>query len=122
MSATPIMVVNGANGAMANAGEAAAAESGARPARTHYAIPHAGLACFSTCRWSTIICSNSSWNVWRDAEARTAGFAGSFGMAAEDRSEAPRARGDGDRGTIVASSVRPTQACHPGALPSIDAP
>ena len=45
-SATPIMVVNGANGAAADAGEAAAAESGARPARTHYAIPHAGLAPF----------------------------------------------------------------------------
>jgi hypothetical protein len=45
-SATPIMVVNGANGAAADAAEAAAAESGARPARTHYAIPHAGLAPF----------------------------------------------------------------------------
>ena len=45
-SATPIMVVNGANGAAADAVEAAAAQSGARPARTHYAIPHAGLAPF----------------------------------------------------------------------------
>jgi pimeloyl-ACP methyl ester carboxylesterase len=45
-SATPIMVVNGANGAAADAGEAVAAESGARPARTHYGIPHAGLAPF----------------------------------------------------------------------------
>ena len=45
-SATPIMVVNGANGAAADVGEAAAAESGARSALTHYAIPHAGLAPF----------------------------------------------------------------------------
>ena len=45
-SATPIMVVNGANGAAADAGEAVAAQSGARPARTHYAIPHAGLMPF----------------------------------------------------------------------------
>ena len=45
-SATPIMFVNGANGAATDAGEAAAAESGARPVRTHYAIPHAGLAPF----------------------------------------------------------------------------
>ncbi len=45
-SATPIMVVNGANGAAADAVESVAAQSGARPARTHYAIPQAGLAPF----------------------------------------------------------------------------
>src|ERR1700722_12094819 len=69
---------------------------------------------FSTCRWSTIICSNSSWNVWRDASANC-WLRRLSGMAAEDRSEAPRARGDGDRGTIVAFGL----FCAPDAgLPS----
>jgi pimeloyl-ACP methyl ester carboxylesterase len=43
-SATPIMVVNGARGVPAELGEVAAAA--ARPAITHYAIPHAGPAPF----------------------------------------------------------------------------
>jgi len=45
-STPPIMIVNGATGARTDSGEGAAVGAGARPARTFYAIPHAGPAPF----------------------------------------------------------------------------